>query len=101
MAVVLSDQREAARIFGVIAGAAVGIETFFPEAMCCGGTITGILFTLTLPGMLTSAILTGNVHAFPMWPAAIVNALLYYLLGSLLWKLIASIVRRGKRIDSN
>ena len=39
MAAMLSDQRKAARLFGIIAGAAVGIETLFSEAMCCGGVL--------------------------------------------------------------
>ena len=95
------DQRKAARIFGVVAGAAVGIETFFPEAMCCGGTITRICFILTFPGMFASAMLAGNIHAYSTWPAAIVNALLYYFLGGLLWKLIASVVRPVKLFSSN
>lgn len=101
MAAMPFDQRKAARIFGVVAGAAVGIETIFPEAMCCGGTLTGIFFTFTLPGMFASAMMVGNIHAYPTWLAAIVNALLYYLLGSLLWKLVTFLARRMKRINSN
>jgi hypothetical protein len=46
MAAMPFDQRKAARIFGVIAGAAVGIESFFPKAMCCGGTIKAIFFII-------------------------------------------------------
>jgi hypothetical protein len=96
MATMPFDQRKAARIFGVIAGAAVGIESFFPEAMCCDGTIKAIFFIFTIPGMIASGMLTGNIHAFPTWPAAIVNSLLYYFLGSLLWRLIVSVIRWGK-----
>jgi hypothetical protein len=101
MATMLPDHRKAARIFGAIAGAAVGIETLFPEAMCCGGMLTGIFFMFTLPGMFASAIIVGNIHAYPTWLAGVVNALLYYFLGSLLWRLIASIAMRVKGIDSN
>jgi hypothetical protein len=97
----LADQRKAARVFGVIAGMAVGIETFFPEAMCCGGKITGILFMFTLPGMLASGIIVRNPHDFPTWLAAMVNALLYYFAGSLLWRLATSVTRRMKGNDSN
>jgi len=69
--------------------------------MCCGGTLTGIFFMFTLPGMLVSGIIVRNIHAFPTWLAAIANALLYYLLGNLLWKLIASIAGQAKDINLN
>jgi hypothetical protein len=101
IAAMLPDQRRAARIFGVIAGATVGIETLFPEAMCCGGTLTGTFFMFTLPGMFASGMIVGNIHAYPTWLAAIVNALLYYVLGSLLWKVITSVARRMRGINSN
>ena len=33
---------------------------------------------LLLPGLFASMAVSGNVHAFPLWPAAIVNGLFYF-----------------------
>jgi hypothetical protein len=88
-------------MFGLVVGAAIGVESLFPEAMCCGSTFTGILFMFTLPGMIVSGIIVGNIHAFPTWTAAIVNAILYYVLGSALWKFAAFMAKRINRRDQN
>jgi hypothetical protein len=96
MAAMPPDQHKVARLFGAIAGAAVGIESLFPEAMCCGSALTRVFFTLTLPGMLASGIIVRNIHAYPTWLAAIVNALMYYFVGNWFWKLMASAIRRIK-----
>jgi len=73
MSVMISDRLKVPRIFGLVVGAAVGIETLFPEAMCRGSTFTGILFMFTLPGMFASAVIVGNIHAYPTWMAALVD----------------------------
>jgi hypothetical protein len=98
---VIPNRHRAARIFGIIVGATVGIETLFPEAMCCGGTIAGIFFTFTLPGMLVSGIVVGNVHAYPLWIAVLANAALYFFLGSSLWRFAAFVANRLKRYSPN
>jgi hypothetical protein len=101
MATMHADQRTFARLFGVIVGAAVGIISLFPEAMCCGGTVRGILFMFTFPGMIASGLIVQNIHDFPTWLSAIINALLYFILGGWIWKLIASGVMRVKAKNSN
>jgi hypothetical protein len=97
----ISDRRKAARIFGLIVGAAVGIETLFTDAMCCGGTLAGILFMFTLSGMLASAMIVGNIHNSPTWIAALANVLLYFFLGSSVWKFVTFVASRTKRNNSN
>ena len=95
------DRRNAARIFGLIVGVAVGVETLFPEVMCCGSVLTRIFFMFTIPGMLASAMIVGNIHAFPTWIGALANALFYYFLGSSIWIFAAFVARRMKRNNSN
>jgi len=97
----ISDRRNAARIFGLVVGAAIGVASLFPEALCCGSTFAGILFMFTLPGMIVSGMIVGNIHDFPTWIAAIVNAILYYVLGSSLWKFAAFMAKRTNRSELN
>jgi hypothetical protein len=39
----------------------------------------------SLPGLIFSMILSGNVHAFPLWLAAIGNAIFFFLLTKLVF----------------
>jgi len=50
------------------------------------------------PGLVGSAVVTGNVHAFPLWLAACINFVLYYL-----FTLAAVAIGRGllRRIRSH
>jgi hypothetical protein len=38
-----------------------------------------IIVVLLLPGMLASGILSGNIHAFPLWMTAMANLAIYFL----------------------
>ena len=39
-----------------------------------------VVIILVMPGLLAAIILSGNVHLFEMWPAALVNFLFYFVL---------------------
>jgi hypothetical protein len=46
------------------------------------------LAIFSFPGLIFSAILSGNFHAFPLWLAAIGNFIFFYLLVRVIWLLI-------------
>ena len=62
-------------IFAGVISAALGIATFSLEQF--GGAGQVFVFLL-LPGLIGSMAISGNVHAFPLWVAAIINILFYF-----------------------
>jgi len=52
---------------------------------------------LLIPGLIVSMALSGNVHAFPLWLAAIANGFLYFGLISAAATLITKAVTRTRR----
>lgn len=55
---------------------------------------TGVLVVLIFPGILGSMAFSGNVHAFHLWVAALINGLLYFILSYLLGHLAITLLRR-------
>lgn len=52
-----------------------------------GAAVKPVLMTLIIPGLLGSAIIGGNIHAFSLGVAAVINGVLYFVLGWLLYGL--------------
>jgi hypothetical protein len=52
---------------------------------------------LIIPGLIGSVAFSGNVHAFPLWLAAVLNALLYFGIGWFAIYLVERFVRNRKR----
>ena len=57
------------------------------------GAVQRFLIALILPGIIGSAALSGNVHAFHLWVAALINCLIYFLLGVLTNRLILRAIK--------
>lgn len=57
--------------------------------------LLGSLIPLLVPGMLVAAMLGGNVHAFPMWVAALANAIFYYFLVQIVWSIMLLFKRKA------
>jgi len=53
-----------------------------------------VLGVLILPGLIASTGVAGNIHAFSLFVAAVINAFIYSLLGWLLFSMVARIKRR-------
>lgn len=51
---------------------------------------------LLVPGLIASMAVSGNAHAFPLWPAAVVNGLFYFGLAWVSAALLTKAVRRTK-----
>ena len=47
-----------------------------------------------VPGLIGSAGISGNVHAFALWPAALINGLLYFGIASGILAISAKIASR-------
>jgi len=56
-----------------------------------------VLIVLLFPGMLLSAILSDNAHAWHMWVAAVINGVIYFVLGLIGIRATASLVNRRRR----
>jgi prepilin signal peptidase PulO-like enzyme (type II secretory pathway) len=52
------------------------------------------LIILLLPGIFGAMAISGNVHSFPLWLAAAINAMIYFGIGWLLYVLGAKYRRR-------
>ncbi|MBS1853106.1 MAG: hypothetical protein JST79_19555 [Acidobacteria bacterium] len=59
------------------------VEKEIPEALNIA--IIGLL----TPGLIASMVISGNVHAFPLWTAALVNGAFYGMLARLFLWLVA------------
>jgi hypothetical protein len=46
-----------------------------------------VVIIFIMPGLLTAIAIGGNIHAFALWPAVAVNALLYFVVASLVLRL--------------
>jgi len=55
------------------------------------------LLMIILPGIIVSEILGGNVHAWHLWIAVVMNLLLYALIGWLSYRLMTALVRKSYR----
>ena len=60
--------------------------------------IQGAALVLLFPGMLGSMAVSGNVHAFHLWVAAVCNFVLYFLL---CWAITALIGRLRWRLSKS
>ena len=76
----------------MVVGSAFGLSTFFLKNVEGWGRF---LIVLLFPGMFASMALSGNVHAFPLWLAAVANSLFYFGLTLLIWKVL-QLFRRNK-----
>jgi drug/metabolite transporter (DMT)-like permease len=56
-------------------------------------TVQRCTVALLLPGIIGAGAASGNVHAWPMWLAAGLNAVLYFVVGWLLWWIGAQLLR--------
>jgi hypothetical protein len=59
------------------------------------GTAQHCLLILIVPGMVASMALSGNVHAFSLWTAAVANALIYFGVGWFISRLYIRVVKRN------
>jgi hypothetical protein len=78
--------------FGLTLGAVLGSATLLLDhrlaSLLLEHTnirVLGFLVPFLVPGMLVAVMLSGNVHAFPMWIAALANAILYYSIVQIVW----------------
>ena len=76
-------------------GISLGIATLQIESLTRSG---GSLILLLFPGLLGSMILAGNVHAFPLWFACIINCIFYF---GLVWTIgyLGAKVRRKPSVE--
>jgi len=58
------------------------------------GAVQWILMVLIIPGLIGSAGISGNVHAFALWPAALINGVLYFGIASGILAITAKIASR-------
>jgi hypothetical protein len=58
------------------------------------GTVQHAFMTLIFPGLIGAAAISGNVHAFHLWIAAGINGLIYFGLGWLFYRVVATLRRR-------
>lgn len=58
------------------------------------GTVQRVLFRLLLPGMIGAEAFSGNAHAWSLWIAAGINALIYFLLGWVAYSVLTSLFRK-------
>lgn len=58
------------------------------------GTAQRGLFALLVPGIIGAGALSGNVHAWPLWIAAGINMLIYFVAGWLACWAVMSFLRR-------
>jgi hypothetical protein len=56
------------------------------------------LVTLLFPGMLGSALISGNAHAWHLWVAALVNGITYFGIGWIGCRVAAIIIRMARKI---
>ena len=52
------------------------------------------IVVLLMPGLIGSMAFAGNVHAFSLWIAAIINAIFYFLLSAIALRLSEKLIRR-------
>src|SRR5437764_15126400 len=87
-------------VFATVLGAVFGCVSFAigPLSTISQNTaIAGIqktIFILLLPGIVGGMALGGNAHAFSIWGVAIVNFLLYFGVGWLVYSGVARFRRR-------
>jgi hypothetical protein len=78
-------------IIAIIFGATVATATLMIESL----SSSQLVFIL-IPGLIASMAVSGNVHAFPLWIAALVNFGFYFLICLGLGKIVKSIRKRSK-----
>ena len=84
---------------GIMASLTLSIEGLgAPAEIPMIGDPRSVLVTLLFPGMLGSMAVSGNAHAWHLWVAALVNGLVYFGLGWIGSRVIASLFRRAKKI---
>jgi len=77
---------------GYIAGVVIALLTLLLNQM--GLTATVLTIPLAFPGIFISMLVSGNVHAPPLWIAAIANGIFYIVLARLIGRLIDRFKRR-------
>jgi hypothetical protein len=65
------------------------------------GAVQKLLVVLLFPGMIGAMALSGNVHAWYLWAAAAINAMIYFSLAWLIYGLAARLRRRAKPATLN
>lgn len=65
------------------------------------GAVQRALIDLLFPGMIGAAAFSGNVHAWSLWTAAGINALIYFILGWIACSLLISLFRRRTTSPAN
>jgi hypothetical protein len=84
---------------GIMASLTLSIEGLgAPSEIPMIGDPRPVLVTLLFPGMLGSMAVSGNAHAWHLWVAALVNGLVYFGLGWVGSRVIASLFRRVRKI---
>ncbi len=76
-------------LFALVIGSLVAGLTFDMEMMS-----RGFMVFLLIPGVIASMGISNNVHAFPLWIAAVFNFFFYFLLNWCLIWLASKIFKR-------
>lgn len=58
------------------------------------GTAQRALFALLVPGIIGAGAVSGNVHAWPLWIAAGINMLIYFVAGWLACWAVMGLLRK-------
>jgi hypothetical protein len=83
---------------GIMASLTLSIEGLgSPSEIPMIGDPRPVLVTLLFPGMLGSMAVSGNAHSWHLWIAALVNGLVYFGLGWIGSKVIASLFRKIRK----
>jgi hypothetical protein len=84
---------------GIMASLTLSIEGLgAPSEVPFIGDPRPLLVTLLFPGMLGSMAVSGNAHAWHLWVAALINGLIYFVLGWIGSRVTASLFRRAKKL---
>ena len=79
-------------IFGCLTLAVPKLSSI-SENPVVGGVQKG-LFSLLVPGIIGAGAVSGNVHAWPLWMAAAINMLIYFVAGWLACWAVMELLRR-------
>ena len=91
-------------LFALVLGGTLGGLTLAIErlSVLSDNPIVGLaqraLFTLLLPGVLGSATVSGNAHAWYLWTAVAINSLVYFGLGWIICRLINAFLEKWRKV---
>jgi|GEM_PF-4566780 len=84
-------------LIALIVGILIGISVLSLKHLEGGGGVGAFLILCMFPGMIVAMILSGNVHAFSLWVAAIANIVFYFALVRTVWFVVDIVKRKLRR----